>query len=208
VSVEALAAVLHHSRARGTDKLVLVGIANHDGDGGAWPGVGKLACYANVDERTVRRSLRRLETLGEIRVHLQAGGPSGVPEWKRPNRYDVLVACPATCDRTRHHHPIPLPQAPADLWIDRGTPTSPPDAHVPTPGTPTSPPPGTPTSPEPSLEPTSTTRGAQEPQLQTAGTRTRERVCSECLLPESECTRRTAVSGHEFKSSSYEEAAS
>lgn len=204
MSIETLAVVLHHSKARGADKLVLIGIANHDGDGGAWCGIRKLARYAGVDERSVRRSLRRLENLGEVSVHVQAGGPSGMPEWKRPNRYEVLLACPATCDRTKEHRVVELPTAPADLWIEGGTPTSPPDAHVPTPLTPTSSAPLTPTSSEPSLEPTLNTRGAQEPELQTARERTRPDTCSVCLLPELECRRRTAVSGHEFKSSSYE----
>ena len=105
MSVEALAVVLHHSRARGTAKLVLIGIANHDGDGGSWPALATLAMYANSDERTVRRCLRSLEKLGEISTVLQGGGHDGIRPQYRPSRYEVLLECPSTCDRTRHHRP-------------------------------------------------------------------------------------------------------
>lgn len=103
-----MAAVLHHSRAKGTAKLVLVGIANHAGDGGAWPSVETLARYGNVHERNVQRALEKLEQLGEVEVHLQAGGTlfSHKSDWLRPNRYDVTVTCPTGCDRTANHRPI------------------------------------------------------------------------------------------------------
>ena len=130
MSVEAMAMVLNHSRAKGTDKLVLLGIANHYGDGGAWPAIATLACYANVSERTVQRSIEALVSLGELVVQRQQGGTRGTPDWKRPNRYDVLIACPTACDRTANHHTRTLPQALADLWTDRVTPSSPGDAHV------------------------------------------------------------------------------
>lgn len=195
MSVEALAVVLHHSRAKGTDKVILLGIANHAGDGGAWPSVATLARYANVEERTVQRSLRALAALGEIEVHEQAGGASGVPAWRRPNRYEVLVSCPITCDRTAHHRVKPLAHAPADLWIDGVTPTSPGDAHVTGGVTPTSPGGVTPTSPEPSIEPSPNTRGSVVPQPQDARDRG---TCSVCSLPEAVCVSRIATSGHEY----------
>jgi hypothetical protein len=97
-----MAVVLHHSRATGTAKLVLLGIANHDGDGGAWPSVDTLAVYANASPRAVQYVLRELEANGELAVALQDGGSRG-PVHLRPNRYVVQVACPATCDRTARH---------------------------------------------------------------------------------------------------------
>lgn len=188
MSIEAMAVVLHHSRAKGTDKLVLLGIANHAGDGGAWPTVVTLARYANVSERTVQRSIESLVMLGEIQVYLQAGGTRNVAPGHRPNRYDVLVACPATCDRSWQHRPLHLDE-PA-LWISGVTPTSPGDARV-TPGvTPTSPGGVTPTSPKPSLEPTSTTG---------SGSVTGPRAsCSICSRSFEECTARAATSGHDY----------
>jgi DNA-binding transcriptional regulator YhcF (GntR family) len=67
MSNEAMAIALHHSRSSGTTKLVLLGIANHDGDGGAWPSLATLATYAGgVSERTVSRAIGELVELGEV----------------------------------------------------------------------------------------------------------------------------------------------
>lgn len=193
MSVEALAAVLHHSKASGTDKLVLLGIANHAGDGGAWPTVATLARYANTTERTVRRSLGKLVQLGELAVHRQAGGTSDRRPHERPNRYDVLVACPATCDRTPQHRVKPLPRAQAELWIDPLTPVSPPDASVTRGVTPVSPGGVTPASPKPSIEPHPLTS-------RTAVTSPRAReTCDECGQDAETCIRRAATSGHTYR---------
>lgn len=103
MSVEALSVVLHHSRATGTDKLVLIGIANHDGDGGAWPAVATLSRYANVHERNVQRSLARLVQLGELVRHGQTGGLPGTPAHERPTLYEIAVTCPPGCDGSKNH---------------------------------------------------------------------------------------------------------
>lgn len=104
-----MAIVLHHSKAKGTAKLVLVGIANHAGDGGAWPAVTTLARYANVTERNVQKAIEQLIGMGELTRHVQRGGTldSHAHDWERPNRYDILLSCPAWCDRTPHHRPRP-----------------------------------------------------------------------------------------------------
>lgn len=141
MSVESLAIVLHHSAASGTDKLVLVGIANHDGDGGAWPAVSTLARYANVDPRSVKRSLQKLIDLGEVAREIQGGGTRNMSDYTRPNRYEILVKCPPDCDRTTAHR----------TSANRVTPTSPGDAHVTPPSDAHVTPPVTPTSPKPSL---------------------------------------------------------
>lgn len=98
-----MAIVLHHSQAKGTAKLVLLGIANHDGDGGAWPTVKTLAKYANCSESQVQRSIDALQKLHEVRRYVQAGGNHDTPADRRPNRYQVLLRCPADCDRTAQH---------------------------------------------------------------------------------------------------------
>lgn len=103
MSIEHMAVVLHHSKSKGTAKLVLLGIANHQGDGGAWPSLSTLATYANVDVRNVRKALAQLRGRGEVRVHVQDGGPRELDDQLRPNRYDVLVTCPPWCDRTPQH---------------------------------------------------------------------------------------------------------
>jgi hypothetical protein len=121
VSVEHLTVVLNHSQATGTAKVVLMGIANHDGDGGAWPSIRTLTRYAGVDERNVRRALRHLVELGELRITVQRGGDSRVPDYRRPNRYDVLVRCPQECDRSPQHRHLREASEVA-LWDDAATP--------------------------------------------------------------------------------------
>jgi len=140
MSVEHMAVVLHHSKSKGTDKLVLLGIANHAGDGGAWPSIATLAKYANVHERNVQRSIDKLVGRGELRVHVQAGGTREAPDHARPNMYDVLVVCPPWCDRTPNHRDTrKLAGGQPPLWI-KGVAHTPPGgvAHTP---------------PEPSIEP-------------------------------------------------------
>ena len=175
-----MAIVLHHSRAKGADKLVLLGIANHAGDGGAWPSIATLARYANATERTVQRAIRTLASMGELHVERQAGGTAHLKDWQRPNRYDVTLACPPGCDRSVSHRVKALPSAPAGLWIEGVTPVSPGDTHVTRGVTPTSPGGVTPTSPEPSLEPST-----EHNPVPAASATDRARVpgwCDECGL--------------------------
>jgi hypothetical protein len=103
VSVESLAIALHHSRAKGAGKLVLIGIANHDGDGGAWPSVATLAKYSGVTPRQVQKLLGELEAKNEIRRLVSAGGDHSTADHLRPNLYQFRLVCPPGCDRTRNH---------------------------------------------------------------------------------------------------------
>lgn len=118
--------VLHHSQTKGTAKLLLLGIANHQGDSGAWPSVATLAKYTATSPRRVQQILHELRDTGELDIDAQ-GGPSGT------NRYWVTVSCPESCDRSSAH---------------RGG-----EAHFRGGMKPTSPGGVKPTSPEPSLEP-------------------------------------------------------
>lgn len=121
MSVEHLTVVLHHSRAAGTDKLVLLGIANHAGDGGAWPAIATLARYANVSTRSATRAIHNLIELGEVHVDANAGGTQGTRKDRRPNRYEVLVRCPENCDRSTQHRPRgDTDDAPSDPRGDTG----------------------------------------------------------------------------------------
>lgn len=81
---------------KGTAKLLLLGIANHQGDEGAWPSIATLSKYTSTSERRVQQILRELEEAGELSIDVQAG-PSGT------NRYWVTVACPEFCDRSSAH---------------------------------------------------------------------------------------------------------
>lgn len=98
-----MAMVLHHSKAGGSEKLVLLGIANHDGDGGAWPSVATLARYANVEPRAVKKLITKLVERGEITKEMQGGGTRAMPDYTRPNLYHIKVVCPPECDRSAQH---------------------------------------------------------------------------------------------------------
>lgn len=140
MSVEKIALVLNYSKSKGTDKVVLIGIANHEGDGGAWPSIATLSRYANVDERTVQRSIANLVNLGELEVARQAGGTEATRSDRRPNRYRVLVTRPAdgvTSTSSRDSNGVTSASERGDAHVAHGV---------------------TPTSPEPSLEPSIETR--------------------------------------------------
>lgn len=146
-----MAVVLHHSSAVGTAKLVLLGIANHEGDGGAWPSMKTLAKYANADVRTVQRAIGQLVEAGELKRLVQQGGDHRTPNAERTNLYRVQVVCPPECDRsTQHRTDRVLPT------ITPVTPASPGDASV-TGGV-------TPVSPKPSMN-HPTTHVDQEPHV-------------------------------------------
>lgn len=83
--------VWEHSRAAGTDLLVLLAIADHAADdgGNAYPSVSTLARKTRVSERTVQRSIRTLVELGELAVDNQ-GAPIRRSD-RRSNLYIVLM---------------------------------------------------------------------------------------------------------------------
>lgn len=100
MSAEAVTVVLHHSKAEGTAKLVLWGIANHHSDSGAWPSIATLAKYAAVSERRVQQIIRELAMLGEIIIEEQGG--LGQQQYKT-NRYFIMLQCPEDCDGSLQH---------------------------------------------------------------------------------------------------------
>ena len=91
MSVEAISAVLHNSQAKGTTKLVLIGIANHEGDGGSWPSIATLCKYANCSDTRVRSAIKWLVANNELEVERNRGGNSYTRTDRRPNLYRVLV---------------------------------------------------------------------------------------------------------------------
>ena len=106
MSIEAIAIALNHSRAKGTAKLVLIGIANHlgpDAHEGAWPSQQRLANYANVSDRAVRNALEELVQLGEIRYETAQGISK---DQYKPNRYWLTLRCPDFCDRSMGHNRV------------------------------------------------------------------------------------------------------
>lgn len=109
--------VLHHSKSKGTAKLVLLGIANHEGDGGAWPSVATLMRYAHADRRTVQRAIERLVDMGELQVLRQKGGNDMTHSGLRPNLYRVRVFCPHTCDGSAQHR-LKHSALPGFEWVE------------------------------------------------------------------------------------------
>lgn len=192
MSVEAIALALHHSKAQGTALTILIGIANHAGDGGAWPSIATLAKYGRCTDRSVQRAIKHLVDLGEITCDVQAGGPARMRDAHRPNRYEVTLCCPPWCDGTAQHRDLRLDEHQPRLWINRVTPASPGDTHVTRGVTPTSPGGVTPTSPEPSLEPSMNAAGLVGTEVETA-----RAECAVCSMDQVECERRTH-SGHRF----------
>lgn len=186
-----MAVVLHHSRAKGTARLVLLGIANHDGDGGAWPAVATLAKYAGgIDRRGVQRALDKLVSLGEVRRHVQAGGMADVADHERPNRYDVLVVCPPWCDRTAQHRDVRHRQR--GLWTDPAVQTPPGGAGTAGGAVQTPPGPAVQAPPKPSTEPADDTGSAST-------TDRRREPCGVCGLARWACEARSETNGHTFE---------
>ena len=89
MAIEVMSLVLNHSKATGRAKLVLLGIANHQGDQGAWPSIATLARYANASERSVKRDIQDLVELGELRVQVNA---APVDAQYKPNLYWVTIS--------------------------------------------------------------------------------------------------------------------
>lgn len=88
MSIEVMTHVLRNSKATGRAKLVLLGIANHQGDNGAWPSIKTLATYANSSERSVQRDIQSLIELGELLVEVNAAPGGGR---YKTNRYWVVM---------------------------------------------------------------------------------------------------------------------
>lgn len=103
MSVESMVQVFHHSASTGTTKLVLLGVANHDGDGGAFPAMNTLAVYAGIHVTGVRRHVAKLVALGELTVEQNKGGTLNAPEHMRPNLFHVHVPCPGNCEGAPKH---------------------------------------------------------------------------------------------------------
>lgn len=89
MSVESMSVALRLPGLPPAEKLLLVGIANHDGDGGAWPAIATLATYVGVTPRQVQKLLRKLEERGLLSIEVQAGGTTKTRSDQRPNLYHL-----------------------------------------------------------------------------------------------------------------------
>ncbi len=89
MSIEIMNAVWRTSRASGRQKLVLLAIADHQGEQGAWPSIATLARMVNASERSVQRDIQELSKMGELLIEPQSA--PGLGQYKA-NRYWVTLS--------------------------------------------------------------------------------------------------------------------
>lgn len=89
MGIEVMNAVWSQSKAEGRQRLVLLAIADMQGDIGAWPSIATLARMVNASERSVKRDIKMLQESGELVVQSQA---APVDSQYRPNRYFVNLS--------------------------------------------------------------------------------------------------------------------
>lgn len=77
MSIEIMNAVWRESQADGRARLVLLAIADHQGEIGAWPSIATLARMVNSSERSVQRDIQYLQKIGELRVETQSAPTGG-----------------------------------------------------------------------------------------------------------------------------------
>lgn len=96
MSDKARAWVWDHSKAKSTDKFVLVAIADSANEEGedAFPKQATLAAKCGISERCLRDAIKRLVEMGELGVEEHAGGSGKARFYSprhRPNRYTLLA---------------------------------------------------------------------------------------------------------------------
>lgn len=82
--------VFDHSEATGSDRLVLLALADHADDEtwSCWPSMQRIARKARLSESTTRRALQSLAASGRIRI--ERNGGLGYRDDRRPNLYFLL----------------------------------------------------------------------------------------------------------------------
>jgi hypothetical protein len=95
MSISALTLSLYHSQATYSTRLVLIAIANFEGEHGAYPShetIGRLA--GGLNRRTVQRAIDELIALGEL-TEVRRDGIT--------NLYKLSITCPDDCDGSTNH---------------------------------------------------------------------------------------------------------
>ncbi len=78
MSIETMSAVWRHSQSTGRARLVLLAIADHQGEIGAWPSIATLAKMVNASERSVQRDIQELIALDELIVEWRQAPSRGI----------------------------------------------------------------------------------------------------------------------------------
>ena len=105
MSLEAVAAVLHHSTSTATARSVLTALAWHignDPEEGCYPSQTRLAKLAGCSVRQVQRNLQKLVEAGEIEMSQHNG--EGYRFDRITNRYWITLECPEGCDGSLSHN--------------------------------------------------------------------------------------------------------
>jgi hypothetical protein len=100
--------VLEHSPTKGSDRLVLISIANYadkspvDGAWEAWPGIATIQQESGLDRtRTVNDALSRLINGGHLERVINGAPDMRIRADHRPNLYRILLPNGVTCSDTR-----------------------------------------------------------------------------------------------------------
>jgi hypothetical protein len=88
MSIEIMNAVWRNSKSTGRARLVLLSIADHQGELGAWPSIETLAKMVNSSPRSVQRDIQDLIKLGELEVEFRSAPTYGP---YKANRYWVKL---------------------------------------------------------------------------------------------------------------------
>jgi hypothetical protein len=86
MSIQIMNAVWRESKSKGRARLVLLSIADHQGELGAWPSIETLANMVNSSPRSVQRDIQDLIELGELVVEFRSAPTYGP---YKANRYFV-----------------------------------------------------------------------------------------------------------------------
>jgi hypothetical protein len=88
MSIETMNSVWRNSKSTGRARLVLLSIADHQGELGAWPSIETLAMMVNSSPRSVQRDIQDLIKLGELEVEFRSAPTYGP---YKANRYWVKL---------------------------------------------------------------------------------------------------------------------
>lgn len=86
MSIKTINSVWEHSQSKGRARLVLIAIADHQGEIGAWPSLETLGKMVNASPRSVQRDIDELVKLGELIVERHK---APTRERYKPNLYWV-----------------------------------------------------------------------------------------------------------------------
>ena len=87
MSIEAMSWVWKHSKTKGSERLVLLALADNANDNGVcWPSIATIARKANLERRYVISILKNLESVGRIQIERRRMG-----KLNKSNLYTVVM---------------------------------------------------------------------------------------------------------------------